>query len=95
MCVFKYIKHEVLFIHTPLEVQAKLLMKILSNHGYEWISGRSLLEVTNWDRCEVDTAYGLYFSGVSYGNKDNHKYISFDKFLEMYLFENSNLLGGN
>lgn len=58
-------------VHTPTEEEAKELLEILHENGYEWCGGTSLIEDSEWEAYQEWTCYYIS-SYVEIGNIYEH-----------------------
>ena len=52
-------KNEDIAVHTPTEDEAITLLSELDKKGYEWISGKKLTDITNYEVQKEKTCYVL------------------------------------
>ena len=56
-------------VHTPTEAEAKKLLAILHENGYEWSDGKPLSKNLHWNQNRNETCYCLeYYKSVSFSD---------------------------
>ena len=68
-------------IHCNTEKKAKKLLKAFDKVGYQWTSGYTYTEYTNWNICKKETCYTNdgYFTSIKYLRERNYTILEFDE----------------